>query len=103
MLIVIPYLWYNYNDISLLLFLLTLNVKYNFLGYNYPYRKLKKIQELGQGNFARVSQCEAEEICGRPGKTLVAVKQLKGETNILFFQWEKIKLWLVLTLYLPMS
>ncbi|XP_066932854.1 ephrin type-A receptor 4-B-like isoform X2 [Clytia hemisphaerica] len=51
-------------------------------GYNYPYRKLKKVQELGQGNFARVSQCEADDICGRPGKTLVAVKQLKDDIKI---------------------
>lgn len=48
------------------------------IGYNYPFRKLKKIQDLGQGNFARVSQCEAENICGYEGKILVAVKQLKG-------------------------
>jgi len=35
--------------------------------------------DLGEGNFAKVIQCEADDICGRPGKTLVAVKQLKGK------------------------
>lgn len=37
------------------------------------------MDDLGEGNFAKVYRAEAWDICGSIGKSIVAVKELKGK------------------------
>ena len=55
-----------------------------FAGYDYEYKKLEYVQKLGEGNFAVVHLAKGYDICGNTGKSMVAVKELKGSTQFLF-------------------
>ena len=49
-----------------------------FAGYDYEYQRLEFVQKLGEGNFAVVHLAKGYDICGNTGKSMVAVKELKG-------------------------
>ena len=51
-----------------------------FAGYDYEYKKLEFVQKLGEGNFAVVHLAKGYDICGNMGKSMVAVKELKGSS-----------------------
>ena len=45
---------------------------------SYDFKKLTDKQTLGEGEFGFVLKAKAKNICGNPGESWVAVKQLKG-------------------------
>ena len=51
-----------------------------FAGYDYEYQRLEFVQKLGEGNFAVVHLAKGYDICGNMGKSMVAVKELKGSS-----------------------
>ena len=51
-----------------------------FAGYDYEYKKLEIVQKLGEGNFAVIHLAKGYGICGNTGKSMVAVKELKGSS-----------------------